>query len=191
MVYFYQLFFYTDDVILKLYTSLCQKAKCTLFVWSTVGQVAGVSMLQLAHQQPLAARIWCCSYALTRYKINWISVQSVLNSFVSYNIHVSGVAYTQQQIHEYYSLSSDNNEYLADHAITSSCEYCKQVAPTCNKQMNFSTLCKDIQLLLYLVIAQLQHQIQYEIIGVQIAALKLKQSNVGSGIFTVYALCEK
>jgi len=29
-------FLNTDDVILKLYTSLCQKAKCTLFVWSTV-----------------------------------------------------------------------------------------------------------------------------------------------------------
>jgi len=36
MVNFYQLFLNTDDVILKLYTSLCQKAKCTLFVWSTV-----------------------------------------------------------------------------------------------------------------------------------------------------------
>jgi len=31
MVYFYQLFLNADDVILKLYTSLCQKAKCTLF----------------------------------------------------------------------------------------------------------------------------------------------------------------
>jgi len=29
-------FLNTDDVILKLYISLCQKAKCTLFVWSTV-----------------------------------------------------------------------------------------------------------------------------------------------------------
>jgi len=29
-------FLNTDDVILKLYTSLSQKAKCTLFVWSTV-----------------------------------------------------------------------------------------------------------------------------------------------------------
>ena len=36
MVYFYQLFLNTDDVILKLYTRLCQKAKCTLFAWSTV-----------------------------------------------------------------------------------------------------------------------------------------------------------
>ena len=36
MVHFYQLFLNTDDVILKLCTSLCQKAKCTLFVWSTV-----------------------------------------------------------------------------------------------------------------------------------------------------------
>jgi len=36
MVYFYQLFLNTDDVVLKLYTSLCQKPKCTLFVWSTV-----------------------------------------------------------------------------------------------------------------------------------------------------------
>jgi len=36
MVYFYQLLLNTDDVMLKLYTSLCQKAKCTLFVWSTV-----------------------------------------------------------------------------------------------------------------------------------------------------------
>jgi len=39
MVYFYQLSFSTDDVILKLYTSLCQKANCTLFVWSTVAIV--------------------------------------------------------------------------------------------------------------------------------------------------------
>jgi len=31
MVYFYQLLLITDDVILKLYTSLCQKAKRTLF----------------------------------------------------------------------------------------------------------------------------------------------------------------
>ena len=36
MVHFYQLFFNTVNVMLKLYTSLCQKAKCTLFVWSTV-----------------------------------------------------------------------------------------------------------------------------------------------------------
>jgi len=36
MLYFYQLFFNTDDVILKLYTSLYKKAKCTLFAWSTV-----------------------------------------------------------------------------------------------------------------------------------------------------------
>jgi len=39
MVYFYHLFLNTDDEILKLYTSLCQKAKCTLFVWSTVQSV--------------------------------------------------------------------------------------------------------------------------------------------------------
>jgi len=31
MVYFYQFLLNTEDVILKLYTSLCQKAKCTLF----------------------------------------------------------------------------------------------------------------------------------------------------------------
>jgi len=36
MVHFYQLYLNTDDVILKLYTSLCQKAKCTLFAGSTV-----------------------------------------------------------------------------------------------------------------------------------------------------------
>jgi len=36
MVHFYQLFLSTDDVILKLYTNLCQKAKYTLFAWSTV-----------------------------------------------------------------------------------------------------------------------------------------------------------
>ena len=36
MVHFYQLFLNTDNVMLKFYTSLCQKAKCTLFVWSTV-----------------------------------------------------------------------------------------------------------------------------------------------------------
>jgi len=39
MVYFYQLFLGIDDVILKLYTSLCQKPKCTLFVWSTVSDM--------------------------------------------------------------------------------------------------------------------------------------------------------
>ena len=38
MVYFYQLFLNIDDVILKLYTSLCQTAKCTLFAWSTVAK---------------------------------------------------------------------------------------------------------------------------------------------------------
>ena len=44
MVYFYQLFLSTDDVILKLYITLCQKAKCTLFVWSTVviAQLSGI-----------------------------------------------------------------------------------------------------------------------------------------------------
>ena len=39
MVHFYQLFFNTVNVMLKLYTSLWQKAKCTLFVWSTVGEM--------------------------------------------------------------------------------------------------------------------------------------------------------
>ena len=43
------------------------------------------------------------------------------------------------------------------------------------KQMNFTTLYTDIQLILYWVIAELQHQIQQGIIGVQIAVLKLKQ----------------
>jgi len=28
----------------------------------------------------------------------------------------------------------------------SSCEYYKQMVPTCNKKMNFTTLCMDIQL---------------------------------------------
>jgi len=45
--------------------------------------------------------------------------------------------------------------------------------------MNFTIPCKDIQLILYWVIAQLQHQIQQGIIGVQITALKLKQHNLG------------
>ena len=42
-----------------------------------------------------------------------------------------------------------------------------------------TTLCTGIQLILYWIIAQLHHQIQQEIIGVQIAALKLKQPNLG------------
>ena len=67
------------------------------------------------------------------------------------------------------------NIWLSNNVI---CEYCKQVAPTCNKQMNFTTLCMDIQLILYWVITYLQHQIRQEIIGVQIAALKLKQPNL-------------
>jgi len=45
---------------------------------------------------------------------------------------------TQQQIHEYSSLSSDNTMNMPK----SSCEYCKQMAPTCSKQMNVSM---DIQ----------------------------------------------
>ena len=53
------------------------------------------------------------------------------------------------------------------------------MVPSCNKQMNFTTLCMDIQLILYWVIAYLQHQIQQEIISVQIAALKHKQPNLG------------
>jgi len=53
------------------------------------------------------------------------------------------------------------------------------MAPSCNKQMNFTTLCTDIQLILYWVIAWLQRQIQQGIIGVRIAALKLKQPNLG------------
>ena len=46
----------------------------------------------------------------------------------------------------------------------------------------------DIQLTLYWVIAYLQHQIQQEIIGVQIAALKLKQPSlreINPGFFAV------
>jgi len=52
------------------------------------------------------------------------------------------------------------------------------MAPTCNKQMNFTIFCMDIQLIMYWVIAQLQHQIQQGIIGVQTTALKLKQLNL-------------
>ena len=33
------------------------------------------------------------------------------------------------------------------------CEYCKQIASTCNKQMNFATLCTDIQFALGYCIA--------------------------------------
>ena len=53
------------------------------------------------------------------------------------------------------------------------------MVPTCIKQMNFTTLFTDIQSILYWVIAYLQYQIQQEIIGVQITALKLKQPNLG------------
>jgi len=67
MVYFYQLFLNTDDVILKLYTSLCQKAKCTLFVWSTV------------HNTLLVMEPWkilpkhCISLILQQYGVScWI-----------------------------------------------------------------------------------------------------------------------
>ena len=48
MVYFYQHFLNTDDVILKLYTILCQKAKCTLFVWSTVAHMTCVNWNELS-----------------------------------------------------------------------------------------------------------------------------------------------
>jgi len=38
--------------------------------------------------------------------------------------------------------------------VLSSCEYCKQMTPTCSKQMNLlATLCTDIQLILYWTIA--------------------------------------
>jgi len=48
------------------------------------------------------------------------------------------------------------------------------MVPTCIKQMNFTTLFTNIQLILYWAIAYLQHQIQQEIIGVQITELQLK-----------------
>ena len=49
-------------------------------------------------------------------------------------------------------------------------------------KMNFTTLHMDIQLIIFWGgIAYLQHQIQQGIIGVQIAALKLKQPNLDLG----------
>ena len=56
----------------------------------------------------------------------------------------------------------------------SSHEYCTQMAPTCNKQMNFFILCMDIQWIFVLDCCKLQHQIQQGIIGVQITELQLK-----------------
>ena len=75
-----------------------------------------------------------------------MSLVSQIFRKLSYNIHVSAIAYTQQQMHEYCSLNSDNtmNTWLTN---KSSYEYCKQMVPTCSKQMNFSTLCTDIQLI--------------------------------------------
>ena len=55
----------------------------------------------------------------------------------------------------------------------SSCEYGKQMAPTCNKWMNFTAHFRDIQLILYCIAAV------PEIIGVQIAAFKPEQPNLG------------
>jgi len=53
----------------------------------------------------------------------------------------------QQQIHEYCSLSSNNTMNIWLIPITSShaCEYCRQIAPTCSKQMNVTTLFMEIQ----------------------------------------------
>ena len=56
MVYFYQLFLNTDNVILKLYTSLCQKAKCTLFVWSTVCDP------KYSFKLAYFVKLWCAWY---------------------------------------------------------------------------------------------------------------------------------
>jgi len=58
MVYFYQLFFSTDDVVLKLYTSLCQKAKCTLFVWSTVTSEIDCNMLSCSESVAIYTKCW-------------------------------------------------------------------------------------------------------------------------------------
>ena len=57
--------------------------------------------------------------------------------------------------------------------IKSLCEYCKQGAPTCSKQMNVTTFCMDIPNNLYWVIATAPYPTR--IIGVQIAELQLKQ----------------
>ena len=54
MEYFYQLFLNTDDVILKLYTSLCQKAKCTLF-----GALYICIYIQMLAQNRTAVKISC------------------------------------------------------------------------------------------------------------------------------------
>jgi len=48
----------------------------------------------------------------------------------------------------------------------SSCEYCKQMALTCNKKMNFTTLCTDIQLTVLgycMAAAQIQQELALEL----------------------------
>ena len=48
--------------------------------------------------------------------------------------------------HEYCNLNKLqlHYEYLPNQ-ITSSCDYCTQMAPACNKQVNVTTFCMDTQ----------------------------------------------
>ena len=66
MVYFYQLFLNTGDVILKLYTRLCQKAKCTLFG---------------ALYMYLITSVFKCFYILTQ---NFMLICAVVGSLTHY-----------------------------------------------------------------------------------------------------------
>ena len=65
MAYFYQLFLNTDDVILKLYKSLCQKAKCTLFVWSTVYTHAVIHAIHICTHTPINTHMHTSVHAHT------------------------------------------------------------------------------------------------------------------------------
>ena len=70
------------------------------------------------------------------------------------------------------------NIWLTNNIIMT--EYCKQMAPTCNKQMNVTTLCMHgypINFILDYCIAAAPYPTR--IIGVQIAELQLKQPYLG------------
>ena len=84
-------FLNTDDVILKLYTSLCQKAKCTLehciknvWVWLWVGQWEGQCAWPggISHHIPIA---FSCPEILhaTHVSTNTVLIQSIMHLSVS------------------------------------------------------------------------------------------------------------
>ena len=120
MVHFVSTLLNTDRVLLKLYTSLCQKAKCTLFAGSTVGlsywnQTCGWSLHRDSHccccwhLQKLTQASWplhsCHSSQLGGVQFVH-PVQTHVNQFLRSQNNTSMLQYTK-----YYGIRTDWQEH--------------------------------------------------------------------------------